>query len=155
MKTVYYSGLFILYIVHVNWRGRNCNTAFPGTGKFNKLIDHTYLSFRIVECLLLLVRVLVYLFCLLRESINSGTQVYAIFQSFRSIAIDMRYLAYQIAMIVLGTSSLFFCYLLMQSKLILTVLAVQGLVGYLFLLLSAILDIFVIVDTIRGIGLIM
>lgn len=94
-------------------------------------------------------------FCLLRESINSGTQVYAIFQSFRSIAIDMRYLAYQIAVIVLGTSSLFFCYLLMQSKLILTVLAVQGLVGYLFLLLSAILDIFVIVDTIRGIGLIM
>jgi hypothetical protein len=120
----------------------------------NETIAITYISFRAIECVLLIVGAISYLFLitLSREYINAGAPDASYFQTLGALAIQVRYSAYQIAMVILGFGSLMLCYLLYQSKLIPRFISVWGLVGYALLLASALLDISGIVDTVHGAG---
>jgi len=122
----------------------------------NKFIAITYVSFRIIECLLLIVGVIVYLLLLTlsKEFANAGSPDGSYFQTMSTLSVEIRYGAYHIAMITLGIGSLFLCYLLYQSKLIPRFISVVGLIGYALLLLSAPLDIVGLIDT-TGVGGIM
>ncbi len=122
---------------------------FPIIEKHNKFIAITYVSFRIMECLLLIVGVIVYLLLLTlsQEFINAGSPDSSYFQTISTLAIEMRYGAYHIAMIFLSIGSLMLCYLFYQSKLIPRFISVVGLIGYALVLLSAPLDILGIIDT--------
>lgn len=130
---------------------------FPILKKYNETIAVTYVSFRTIECVLLIVGAIIYLFflALSQEYINAGAPDASYFQTIGVLAIKLRYVAYQIAMLILGISSLLLCYLFFQSKLIPRWLSVWGLIGYAFLLISALLDIFGIINTVDGTGIIM
>ena len=64
-------------------------------------------------------------------------------------------MALQMALIICSLSGLMFSYLLYQSKLIPRLISVLGLIGYALVLTSAFLDIFGIIDTVHGKGIIM
>jgi hypothetical protein len=130
---------------------------FPVLKKFNLTTAITYVSFRTIECVFLIVGAVVSLFLitLSRNYISSGTLDVSYFQTISSSAISVRYLAYQIAMVILGLGSMMVCHLLFQSKLIPRWLSVWGFIGYALLFASALLDILGIVDTIHGIGMMM
>jgi hypothetical protein len=127
---------------------------YPILKRYSEMIAISYVSFRVIECILLLVGSLVYLFLigLSQEYINAGTPNAAYFNASFGLAIKLRYVAYQIAMIILGFGSMFLCYLLFQSKLVPRFLSVWGLIGYALLFASGLLDVLGVVDTVNGTG---
>jgi len=122
---------------------------YPILEKRSKCIAITYVSFRIMECLLLTVGVIVYflLINLSHEFVKEGMPDSSYYQTMATLAIEARYGAYHVAMFILSIASLMLCYLFYQSKLIPRYISVVGLIGYALLLLSAPLDILGIVDT--------
>ena len=64
-------------------------------------------------------------------------------------------ICYQLAMTILGTGSIFLCYLFYKTKLLPPFLALWGLVGYVLLTLSGILDIAGVIDTVNGNGILL
>jgi hypothetical protein len=58
------------------------------------------------------------------------------------LATNGNFYAYQIAMMVLGIGSLFFCYVLYQAKLIPRFMSAWGFVGYTALAVGAVLELF-------------
>ena len=127
---------------------------FPVLKKHNETIAITYLSFRIIECVFLIVGagVLLLFITLSKSYIATGIPTTSYFQTISDIAITVRYSAFQIAMAILGLGSMMVCYLLYRSKLIPKWLAAWGFIGYAFLLASALLDILGIIDTVHGSG---
>ena len=122
---------------------------YPVLEKYNKIVAITYVSFRIMECLLLIVGVVVYLLLLIlsQEFVNEGSPDASYFQTIAALAIEARYGAYHVAMFILSIASLMLCYLFYQTKLIPRPISVVGLIGYALLFLSAPLDILGIIDT--------
>lgn len=128
---------------------------YPILERYNKVIALTYLAFRIIECLLLIIGVLVYLLLIKlgQIHISTGSPETSYFQNISTLAVEMRYSAYHIAMFILGLGSIMLCYLFYQTKLIPRFIAVTGLVGYTLVMLSAPLDIIGIIDTTGAGGL--
>lgn len=122
---------------------------YPILQRYNKLIAITYVSFRILECLLLITGVIVYLLLILlsQEYVNEGSPDASYFQTIGTLAIEARYGAYHVAMFILSIASLMMCYLFYQTKIIPRFITVVGFIGYVLLLLSAPLDILGIIDT--------
>ena len=127
---------------------------YPVLKRYSEIIAILYVSLRVIECMLLLVGALVYFYLigLSQEYINAGTSNAAYFNASFGLAIKLRYVAYQMAMIILGFGSMFLCYLLFQSKLVPRFISVWGLIGYLLLFASGLLDVLGIVDTVDGTG---
>jgi hypothetical protein len=111
---------------------------FPILEQHHKTIARIYLTSRIAEGILLAVGVLS-LLSLIPMSLNSDTSS---LQVLAALAIKNNFFAYQIAMILLGIGSLFFCALLFQTKLIPRFMTAWGFLGYIALLSGAILEIF-------------
>jgi len=130
---------------------------FPVLKKHNETIAITYVSFRTIECVFLIVGAVVSLFLitLSQNYITAGAPENSYFQTISNLAITVRYSSYQIAMSILGLGSLMLCYLLYQSKLIPRWLAAWGFIGYTLLLASALLDIIGIIDTVSGAGMLL
>ncbi len=130
---------------------------FPVLKRYNQTVAFTYLSFRILECVFLIVGAIIYLFLLelSQAYIKAGTPNDLYLQTIGTLAIKLRYDTYQIAMLILGVCSLMLCYLFFQSKLIPRWLSVWGFVGYALLLSSAILDLLNVIDTVNGAGIVM
>jgi hypothetical protein len=61
--------------------------------------------------------------------------------------VELRYISYQVAMIILGIASMMLCYLLYRTQLIPRIISVVGFIGYALVLASAPLDILGIIDT--------
>jgi hypothetical protein len=122
---------------------------YPIIEKHNKFIAITYVSFRIMECLLLTVGVIVYLLLIIlsQEFLKEGSPDASYFQTIGTLAVEARYGAYHVAMFILSIASLMLCYLFYQTKLIPRFISVVGLIGYALVLLSAPLDILGIIDT--------
>ena len=122
---------------------------YPIIEKHNKFVAITYVSFRVMECLLLLVGVIVYLLLLVlsQEFVNEGSPDASYFQTMGALAIEARYGAYHVAMFTLSIASLMLCYLLYQTKIIPRPISIVGLIGYALVLLSAPLDIIGMIDT--------
>jgi hypothetical protein len=129
-------------------------TLFPVIKRHSETIAITYVCFRTVECGLLIVGTIgsLFLITLSQEFIKAGAPEASYFQTLGVLAVRVRYAAYQIAMVVLGVGSLMLFYLFLKSKLIPRFISIWGLVGYAFLLASALLDIFGVIDTVKGAG---
>jgi hypothetical protein len=127
---------------------------FPIVKKHSEPIALTYVIFRAIECILLIVGPISYLFLisLSGEYINVEIPDSSFFSTAAVLAIKIQYHAYQLAMIVLGLGSLFLCYSLYESKIIPRFLSIWGFIGYALLLLSAVLDICGLIDTTNGLG---
>lgn len=128
---------------------------YPILERHNKLIAIIYIICRVMECLLLLVGVIVYflLIILSQKFINSGTPDGSYFQTLYAIAVEARYGAYHIAMIILSLASIMLCYLLYKSNLVPRFISIVGIVGYALVLVSAPLDILGFIDTTETGGL--
>lgn len=126
---------------------------FPILKKYNKNIAFIYLSTRVIEALLLAAGVflILYLLLLSNQYLMTTPVGKLYFQNLGSLAIKYNELYYQMAMAILSLGSLFFCYLLKQSKLIPSFLAIWGLLGYAVLFLGAALEIL----GFKGVGLIL
>lgn len=130
---------------------------FPVVKEQSETIAVTYLSFRIIECYLLVTGTLAYLFLITIGRANIDNNLFDGINSqvLPIIAIKMKYNAYQLGMMVLGIGSLFLCYSLFKSKIIPRFLSIWGFIGYVFLFLSALSDMLGLIDTIHGIGALM
>jgi len=150
------SGAFLMLVMSVGIVGIAV-AFFPVLKRHSETVALTYLGFRIIECVLLVAGVIVSLFLvtLSREYIKAGAPDASYFQTLGVLAMKVRYYAYQIAMIILGLGSLMLCYLFYRSRLIPRFISAWGLAGYALLLASGVLDIFGIIDTIQGKGIIM
>ena len=122
---------------------------FPIIEKDNKLIAVTYLSVRIMECLLLIVGVIVYFLLLIISNrfINAGSPDVSYFQSLSVLLINARYVSYHIAMIILGIGSMLLCFSLYKSIIIPRFISIIGFIGYAMVFISAPLDLLDIIDT--------
>lgn len=116
---------------------------FPLLKQQNESIALGYLGARIVEAIILLVGII----CLLsllpisQGYFNAQDAESSYFLTLGALAIKGNFYAYQIAMVILGIGSLFFCYALYQSRLVPYFLSIWGLIGYGVFLLGAILEI--------------
>lgn len=146
-------GALLILVMSIGIVGIAIN-LFPVIKKHHETISITYLSFRIIECVFLIIGAVVSLFLitLSQNYITGGTADATSFQTIRDLAITVRYSSYQIAMSILGFGSMMLCYLLYQSKLIPRWLSVWGFIGYALLFASALLDILGIIDALNGMG---
>jgi Domain of unknown function (DUF4386) len=130
---------------------------YPILNRHSEIIAITYVSFRVIECMLLLIGVIVYFYLLTlsQEYISAGTPHASYFLTLSVLAIKLRYISYQIAMVILGIGSMFLCYLLFQTKIVPRFLSVWGFFGYTFLFASGLLDVMGVVDTVNGAGAIL
>jgi hypothetical protein len=128
---------------------------FPVLKKHSESIALTYVVFRTIECVLLIVGALCYLYIIAlsgesKTIIDSGWYVTAV-----STALKIKLYGYQLAMIVLGFGSTFLCYSLFKTKAIPRFLSIWGGIGYICLLLSAVLSICGVIDTTKGLGMVL
>jgi len=126
---------------------------FPILKKFSKQIAIIYLSARVIEAILLAAGVILILLLLplSREYLMASTIDKLYFQNMGSLVIKYNELFYQMAMAILCLGSLFFCYLLLKSKLIPKFLSIWGLGGYAVFFLGAVLELF----GLKGVGLVL
>jgi len=122
---------------------------YPILERHNKIIAITYVCSRVMECLLLIIGVIVYflLLVLSQEFIQAGSPDTSHLQAIADIAVETRYSAYQVAMIILSIASIMLCYLLYKTRLIPRVISVVGIIGYASVLVSAPLDLIGMIDT--------
>lgn len=117
---------------------------FPLLKRHNIEIAVGYFSTRVIESTLLIVGI-VFLLLLLTVSqafTDAGAQEAELYDALGALAIRGNYFAFQIAMMVLGTGSLAFCYLLFITRLVPRLLSVLGFVGYLALLVGAVMEVY-------------
>ncbi|MEC0229972.1 DUF4386 domain-containing protein [Paenibacillus alba] len=119
-------------------------TLFPILKKQNEQIALGYIAFRAIEAVILIVGAICPLLLIhaSKEYIAAGAPVASYFQTIGSVALQGKFLSFQLAMIVLGLYSLLLCYLLYRSKLIPRFLSIFGFIGYVSLLTSALLEFF-------------
>lgn len=115
---------------------------FPILKQHNEKIALGYVAFRVIEAVLLIVGTIgpLLLVRLSQEYIQAGAPAHSYFHTIGALAAEGSFLAFQLAMIVLGLYSLLFCTLLYRSKLIPRFLSVLGLIGYASLSASAIVE---------------
>jgi hypothetical protein len=130
---------------------------FPVIRTRNETVAVTYLAFRIIECVLLIVGSVVSLVLapLCAKFVTSSTPNPAWLQAIVAMAVNVRYSAFQIAMVLLGVGSLLVFATFYRSELIPRWLSAWGLIGYALLLASALLSILGLVDTVSGMGMIL
>lgn len=147
-------GAFLILIMSIGIVGIAI-TLFPILKKYNETIAITYVSFRTIECVFLIVGAVVSLLLITvsQDYITAGAADESYFEVLRNLAITVRYSSYQIAMSILGLGSLLLCALLYRSKLIPRWLSVWGFIGYALLLASALLDLSGVIDTLSGAGM--
>ncbi|MBW7475532.1 DUF4386 domain-containing protein [Paenibacillus oenotherae] len=115
---------------------------FPILKKHSEIIALGYVGFRVIEAVILIIGAIgpLLLIGLSREYTAAGAPDNSYFQTVGGLASEGSFMAFQLAMIVLGLYSLLFCYLLYQSKLVPRFLSVLGLIGYASLSASAVLE---------------
>lgn len=122
---------------------------FPIIKEQSETIAITYVSFRIIECMLLLVGPIMYIILIVISQENHGNSVLDanVYSVFPMIAYKIKNYTFELAMFLLGFNSLFMCYSFYRSRVIPRVLSIWGLIGYILLFLSAIMSLLGITDT--------
>ncbi len=127
---------------------------FPVLARYSGSIALSYLSFRIVEGLLLIQGALVPLFVVQLSqdyaSLPAADSAYLVALSQQLV--QVKSVTYQVAMAVLGIGSLMLCALMLRTGIVPRWVSTWGLVGYACLLASAVLALFGLIDTARGAG---
>ena len=149
-------GVFAVFFMAIGIVGI-ATVLFPIVRRQSEAIAITYVSFRIVECVLLMLGAILYLLLLSASTMNPDVSSLAgsLDTELPRIAMEVKLNAYQLGMIVLGIGSTLLCYSFYCSRVIPRWLSIWGLLGYLLLFLSAVFDLLGIVDTINGIGALM
>ena len=149
-------GVFSVFFMAIGIVGI-ATALFPVVRRQSEAIAITYVSFRIVECILLSLGAVLYLFLLSTSKMNQDVNFLAggLDTELPKIALQVKLHAYQLGMVVLGIGSTLLCYSFYRSRVIPRWLSIWGLVGYIFLFLSAVFDLLGIVDTINGTGALM
>jgi len=129
--------------------------VFPLLRQQSEAIAVGYLSFRVIEAVLLVVGVLgpLALIALGEESLAAPAPPHL--QTLGTLAVKGNYWAYQLAMVVLGVCGLMFCYALDRARLVPRPLALLGLIGYPLLATGAVLDMLGRVDSLQGSGMLL
>jgi len=117
---------------------------YPIVKKINEAIALTYFGFRVIECILLLIGAMVYIIILDSDNISAA---------FLSNLIVISNTGYQFAMLTLGLGSILLFYAFSKSTYLPKWLAIWGLIGYICLTISAVLDICNLIDTTNGMGI--
>lgn len=130
-------------------------TLFPVVKKNNGIIALSYVVLRTIECLLLIIGVICYFYIIAAGKVYANETEIFNYASSVALALKIKYYGFQVAMVVLGFGSLFLCYALYDSRLIPRFLSLWGGIGYLLLFLSAVLDICGVLDTTKGLGVLM
>ncbi len=120
---------------------------FPVINTKSQIIALTYLVFRVIECLLLLIGPISYFYIIYLGQGIIGDHNMDNYFTAATLAIRLKFICYQTAMIFLGIGSLFLCYFLYKSRYVPRLIAFWGGIGYFLLLLSAILDLCGLIDT--------
>src|ERR1035437_162425 len=128
---------------------------FPVIKKQSETIAITYLTLRSIECLLLIVGSICYLYIIALRGVSLHQADSSIYAIGITLAIKIKYYGYQLAMILLGFGSLFLTCSLYKSRIIPRFLSIWGGIGYLFLLISAVLDILGVINTTSGLGFVL
>jgi len=130
---------------------------FPILKKHNINIAFGYLGFRIIESAIIFVSAIsiLLLIALSQEYGKAGATEASSFHTLGTLAATGHYWAFQMVIIVCGIAGLMLCYLLYQSKLIPRFMSMLGIIGYLLSLVAPLLDMFDIIDTLHGAGIIM
>jgi amino acid permease len=130
---------------------------FPILKKHNEPIALSYVGFRVIESAIIFVSAIsiLLLITLSQEYVKARAPDASSFQTVGTLAVAGHNWAFQMAIIVCGIAGLMFCYLLYQSKLIPRFMSVLGIIGYPLSLVAPLLDMFDIIDTLHGAGLIM
>jgi hypothetical protein len=125
---------------------------YPVIKKQSETIAMTYVVLRSIECLLLILGCICYLYIIALRGVSLHEADSSIYATGITLALKIKYYGYQLAMILLGFGSLFLNYSLYKSKIIPRFLSIWGGIGYLLLLLSAVLDICGLINTTTGLG---
>lgn len=113
----------------------------------HRTIALTYLVFRAIECVLLLIGPVLYLALAGLSDESAGDRDSADLAFLVEQADSIKSYGYQLGMIILAIGSLLLCYALYSSLVIPRWLSVWGGIGYVFLLASALLAITGAIDT--------
>jgi hypothetical protein len=130
-------------------------TFYPVIKKQNETTALTYVIFRAIECFLLIIGSISYLYIISLGGEYMNKTDISQYTIGIALALKIKYYSYQIAMVVLGLGSIFLCYSLYVSRLVPRFLSVWGAIGYVLLLLSGILDICGLIDTTKGMGVVL
>jgi hypothetical protein len=132
-------------------------TLFPILEKHNRSIAFGYLSFRVIESAIIFVSAisLLLLITLCQEYTRTGPMNASSFHTLGILAAAGHYWAFQMVIIVCGIAGLMLCYSLYQTKLIPRSISLLGIIGYPLSLLAPLLEMFGIIDTLHGAGMIM
>lgn len=132
-------------------------TLFPIVKRQNEAIAMTYVGFRIVECFLLTIGAIVYLFLLAGSSaIFEGSSLAEKYNTtLPLLASKIKVDTFQLSMVILGIGSILLNISFYKSRVIPRWLSIWGIIGYILLFFSAVFALLGIVDTVNGIGLLM
>ena len=121
----------------------------PVVRRHSEIVAMSYLAFRTAECVLLSLGVCGHLFLLdvSRTHARTGEPDGVLLDVLADGALGVTLTSYQISMTMLGISSVLLCLVLLRTRLVPVWIACLGLLGYLLLLASAILDLVGAVDT--------
>jgi len=125
---------------------------FPVIKKQSETIAITYVTLRSIECLLLIVGCVCYLYIIALRGATLHATDSSTYTTGIALALKIKYYSYQLAMVILGFGSLFLNYSLCKSRAIPRFLSIWGGIGYFLLLLSAVLDICGVINTTSGLG---
>jgi hypothetical protein len=145
-------GVFLVFFMAIGIVGIS-TTIFPVARQHGEAIAITYVSFRVVECLLLIFGSITYLFLLVPgvgDGLVGGTGI-----KLTKLASIMKLNAFQLSMVVLGLGSTLLNYSFFKSRVIPRWLSLWGIIGYVCLFFSAVLALLGLTDTTGGIGTIL
>ena len=128
---------------------------FPVIKQQSETIAITYITLRTIECILLILGAICYLYILALGKTNVNDTNISSYVIAIALVLKIKYYGFQLAMIVLGFGSICLCYLLYVSRLVPRFLSVWGGIGYMLLLSSAVLEICGVMDTTKGLGAMM
>jgi Domain of unknown function (DUF4386) len=142
-------GVFFVFLMAIGIVGI-ATTIFPVARRQNEAIAITYVSFRVIECLLLVFGAILYLF-LLAPGVGDffGISAGAVVPKLLS---TMKLGAFQLSMVTLGIGSTLLNFSFFRSGIVPRWLSLWGILGYLCLLVSAVFSLLGVIDSSSGVG---
>jgi hypothetical protein len=130
---------------------------FPILKKHNEPIALSYVGFRIIESAVIFVSAIsiLLLITLSREYDKVGAPYTSSYQTLGTLFVAGHYWAFQMVIIICGVAGIMLCYLLYRSKLIPRFISILGIIGYPLSLAAPLFEMFDIIDTLEGAGIIM
>ncbi|MHC4536376.1 MAG: DUF4386 domain-containing protein, partial [Planctomycetota bacterium] len=130
---------------------------FPILKKHNEPIALSYVGFRIIESAVIFVSAIniLLLITLSREYDKVGAPYTSSYQTLGTLFVAGHYWAFQMVIIICGVAGIVLCYLLYRSKLIPRFISILGMIGYPLSLAAPLFEMFDIIDTLEGAGIIM